>query len=185
MKKNQKEKLLTNLQIVVFGLLSLLFVVLTVIELIPAKSEGIEVFQPIKVSSSSLTPVGAEIKEYHTQVDGVLINAGEETVAVEAVRVTVSDGKTERELTLEGFTLPARTKYEILNEFKGENGFDRVVEVAVVLNGNADVLPNQTTTAIGISGVAVFYAILLVGVAWLTLRAVKIRYYLYQEDCIA
>ncbi len=181
MKGNQKECILVSLQIAVFGLLSLLLVVLTVLELIPARNEGITVSQPIVASSSSLSPIGAEVKDYHTQVSGILFNSTERDIAVESVQIKVSDGTHEKSITVEGFTLPARNTREILTEFRSQVAYDRVLEVVLVCNGSEDVIPNQTTTSIGISGVAVFYLLLLAGTAFLTVRAAKIRYYLYQE----
>ena len=182
MKGNQKERIIVTLQIAVFGLLSLMLAVLTVLSLLPASNEGIEVSQPITVSSSSLSPIGAEVKDYHTQVGGTLFNPTGENIAVESVQVRVSDGKNEKTVTVEGFTLPARNSYEIMTEFEGQIAYDRVVEVSLTCNGRADVLQNQTASSVGISGIAVFYLLLLAGTAFLTVRAVKIRYYLHQES---
>lgn len=182
MKGNQKDRIIVSLQIAVFGLLSLMLAVFTVLELLPARNEGVEVSQPITASSSSLSPVGAEIKDYHTLVGGTLFNPTGENIAVESVRVKVSDGKNEKTVEVEGFILPARTSHEIMTEFEGQIPYDRVVEVSMTCNGREDVLSNQTASSIGISGVAVFYLLLLVGTAFLTVRAAKIRYYLHQES---
>lgn len=181
MKKNKKDCLLVTLQLAVFGILALLLLVLTVTELIPDSSQGLEVRQPIKVSSSSLSPIGAEIKDYHSQVAGSLFNPTDETVTVDSVNVTVSDGKNEKVVTVEGFTLPARTEREITASFEGQISFDRVTEVSVVRGAETDLLPNQTASAFDVSGIVIFYAVLLVIAVLLTVRAAKVRYYLYQE----
>lgn len=182
MKGNQKERIFATLQIAVFGLLSLILAVFTVLELIPAPSEGIEVSQPIAVSSSSLSPIEVEIKDYHTQVGGALFNPTGDAVAVESVEIKVSDGTHETSVTVEGFTLPARTSYELFAEFEGQIAYDRVVAVKLISGGREDVLQNQVASAFGVSGVAVFYLLLLAGTAFLTVRAAKIRYYLHQEN---
>ena len=182
MKRNQKDRIIASLQIGVFGLLSLMLAVFTGLELLPAPSEGVEVSQPITVSSSSLSPIEAEIKDYHTQVGGTMFNPTGDAVAVESVQIRVSDGTNEKNVTVEGFTMPARTSYELLTEFEGQIAYDRVVEVKLICNGREDILPNQVTSAFGISGIAVFYLFLLAGTAFLTVRAAKIRYYLYQEN---
>lgn len=181
MKRNQKDCLLTNLQIVVFGLLSLLLVVLTVLELLPDPGTGIEVRQLITVSSSSLSPVEAEEKDYHSQISGMLFNPNDDAITVDSMAVTVSDGKTEQTVTLAGFTLPARSTREIMTSLEGKVGFDRVTEVTLVRGDKTDVLPNQTVTSSGVSGIAVIYLLLLAATVFLTVRAAKVRYYLYQE----
>lgn len=181
MKNTSKDRLLTNLQIAIFGLLSLLLLVLTVMELLPEKSHGVTVRQSITVSSSSLSPIEAEVKDYHSQIGGSLFNPTDKAITVDSVSVTVSDGKNEKTVTVEGFTLPARTEHEIIASFEGQIFYDRVTEVALVSVGETDVLPNQTATSFRIGGVVIFYLVLLAITAFLTVRAAKVRYYLYQE----
>ena len=182
MKNTSKDRLLTNLQIAVFGLLSLLLLVLTVMEFLPEKSHGVTVRQSITVSSSSLSPIEAEIKDYHSQIGGSLFNPTDQTIAVDSVSVTVSDGKNEKTVTVEGFTLPARTEREITASFEGQICFDRVIETSVSCGGTSDVLPNQTASSFRIGGIVIFYLVLLAVAVLLTVRATKVRYYLYQEE---
>lgn len=181
MKSTSKDRLLTNLQIAVFGLLSLLFLVLTVTELLPEKSYGVTVRQPVTVSSSSLSPIDAEVKDYHTQIVGSLFNPTDEAITVDSVSVTVSDGKNEKTVTVGGFPLPARTEHEITASFEGQISYARVTEVLLMSGGETDVLPNQTASSFRIGGVVIFYLALLGIAVFLTVRAAKVRYYLYQE----
>ncbi|MBQ7348140.1 MAG: hypothetical protein IJW55_09285 [Clostridia bacterium] len=180
-KEMRKTKLLYNLEIVLWGVLTGLLAVLIVLELIPAPTSGLEVKETVKVSAASLSPFDAEVKDYTCSVAGVLANPSDTDVTVDAVRVTVSDGKNNRVLELEGFVLPARSTRELSLTFEDTVGYDRVQEVAVMSDGAEDILPNQTNSGLEISGVLVFYLICAVVSVLLLVRACKRRCYLQQE----
>lgn len=182
MKSNLKDRILQDAQIVLFGLLTLALILLLILELIPNASFGLEVAEVVKVSSSSLSPMDAEVKDYHTSVTGILSNPTDGAVAVDSLTVEISDGKTVQTVTVAGFEIPARSTHEFSYEFEGQTAFDRVNEVKVTRGGASDVIPNTTGTSLPVSGVAVFYAVLLIPAVLLTVRAAKGRYYLYQES---
>ena len=176
-----KDRLLQDAKIALLGILAIALIVLTVLELIPNESVGLEVKETARVSSASLSPIDAEVKDYQTAVTGMLSNPTDETVKVDSVNVKISDGESTRDVVIEGFEIPARSYREFSSGFEGQIAYDRVTEVAVTVGSVRDVLPNQTESRSPISGVAVFYLALLVPVAWLLVRAVKGRYYLHQE----
>ena len=177
----KKENLLMNLRIVLWGLATLLFVVLTVLELIPNKSSGITVKEPIRISSASLSPFEAEQKDYTCLLTGILLNESNAAVAVESVRVVIGDGKQEKTLELEGFTLPARSTHEISVSFEDTVDYDRVKTVVLTADGTEDILPNQTKSGFSVSGVMILYFAGLILSGWFLYDTCKKRYYLWQE----
>ena len=172
-----KDAFLQNLKIVLWGVLALLLAVLTVLELFTAGTAELGVGEAIKVSSS-LIHVGEG--RYTSAISGSIKNSGAKAVRIEAVRVTVSDGEESREIELDGFVLPARYEREIGTVWQGTENFNRVTRVSITVDGTEDVLPN-TAAEMPVSGIAIFYLALLLVDVLLLVRAVKIRYYIYQE----
>ena len=78
--------------------------------------------------------------------------------------------------------MPARTTREFSQTFEGQTPYDRVSEVGVTVGGVEELLLNSTESRSTVSGVAVFYVALLALFLYLLVRAVKGRYYLYQES---
>lgn len=177
-KKNyKKDCLLQNLKIVLLGVLVLLLAVLTVLELFTAGMSEVGVDEPVR-TSSSLINVGQG--RYTSTVSGRLVNRGDDTVRIELVTVTVSDGKESRKIEIEGFVLPPHFERDIFAEWQGTKDYHTVTRVAVTVNGVEDVIPNTEET-MPVSGIAILYFALLVLSALFLVRACKIRYYIYQE----
>ena len=94
----KKDALLQNLKIVLWGVIALLLAVLTVLELFTAGATDLGVGEPIKVSSS-LINVGEG--RYTSAISGSIKNSGTEAVRIDAVQITVSDGKESSEIKLD------------------------------------------------------------------------------------
>ena len=177
-----KERLLQDVKIAIFGILAVVLIVLTVLELMPQGGLGLEIKEAVRVSSASLSPFDAEVRDYQTSVTGMLSNPTDATVKVESIRVRIAFGDNTREVAIGGFEMPARTTREFSQTFEGQTPYDRVSEVGVTVGGVEELLLNSTESRSTVSGVAVFYVALLALFLYLLVRAVKGRYYLYQES---
>lgn len=177
-----KERLLQDVKIAIFGILTVALIVLTVLELMPQGEIGLEVKEAVRVSSASLSPFDAEVKDYQTSVTGMLSNPTDAAIKIDAIHIKVQGGDAVRDVVIEGFEMPARTDREFSQTFEGQTPYDRVSEVKVTVGGAENVLLNQPESHSPISGVAVFYLALLALSVYLLVRAAKGRYYLYQES---
>ena len=178
----KKELILQDLQILLWGLLTLVLAVLMILEMIPTISVGaLEIGEPIKVSSSLIS---VSEKNYVSAISGSIFNSSDDPVRIEGVTVVVGDGKTEKTIEMDGFLLPPRTEEELSAGWTGDIQFDRILSVTATVNGEACALSNADATG-GTGGVAIFYLVLLLPVVWMLVRASKIRYYLYQETKLA
>ena len=173
----KKDCLLQNLKIVLWGVLALLFAVLTVLELFSYGTTDITVSDTVKVSSSL---INVNEEHYVSSISGSISNAGKDTIRIDAVTVTVSDGKESRDVKIEGFLLPAYYERELVADWEGDVCYDRVTRVAITVDGVEDVLPNAVNT-LPVSGIAILYVVLLAVAVLLLIRACKVRYYIYQE----
>ena len=162
-----------------FGLCALALAVMTVITMIPtANSEGLAVKETLRVSSSALDNSASR---YVSQIQGILTNGGDESLTVDALKVKISDGRIEREMVLEGFTLPARVNRELLYEWQDANRYDRVNGVVAVIGGKDVPLANATAEMPFDFGAVIFLALGALS-ALIAVHFGKQSYYLIQED---
>lgn len=173
-----KDRLIQSVQIVIFGLLTLALTVLTVLELIPAKTKGLQVKECFEVASFAVDSTGVR---FISSLHGSFQNDSGETLAVEDVTVLLSDGKIRREVSLDDFTLPARREQTFELNFEGDLAVNTVVRIEASVNGERTVLENQGATG-GVGGVPILYLVLLIPSVLLCVRAVRVRYYLWQES---
>ena len=173
-----KDRLTQSVQIAIFGLLALILIVLTVLELIPAQTKGLQVEDRLEVASFAVDSTGLR---FVSSLHGNFKNNSNETLVVEDVRVLLSNGKIRREIALDSFTLPARCEQDVELNFECDVDVNTVVRIEAKVNGEAMVLENRDA-AQTFSGIAVFYLVLLIPSVLLCIRAAKVRYYLYQES---
>ena len=176
-KNYKKECLLQDLQIVLWGVLALVLIVLTVLELLPASVSDLTVEEPFSVSSSL---IDVSNQTYVSAVTGTVANTGGEQITVDSVRITVSNGRVSKDIEIEGFVLPPRTEQELSEGWTGNIDFDRITRILVTVDGQDDVIAN-VSSSIAVSGIAIFYLIVLIPIAILLVRACKVRYYIYQD----
>ncbi len=129
---------------VLFGLMGVLFAVLMLLTIfVPNRASNVTVKEPITVSASLLDQ---ESQMYIAQIRGSLLNEGDIPLTVDALKITVSDGQTEQEISLEGFVLESRLAQDILYDVRTQTVFDRVQSVTIVCNGEASSLLNRAET---------------------------------------
>ena len=177
-KPTKKDFLIQDLKIVLWAIPSLLLIVLMLLEMLPQRGTGLEMKKQVTVSSAL---VSVSSKDYVSAVNGTLYNPTDDTIVVDSLSVTVGDGRTDRKITFQGFTMPPRTEKELSQGWVGMVEYDRVLNVKVTIDGDETQLFNNSVKT-GIGGAVIFFLVLLIPVALMLIRACKIRYYLYQES---
>lgn len=164
---------------VLFGIAGVMFAVLMLLTLfVPNGSADVRVKEPIAVSSSLVEKEGGL---YMAQISGSLLNEGDAPLTVDAIKITIGDGKTERELVLDGFVLESRLVREILYDVPTQTAFDRVLTVTIVCNGEASVLSNQDATISLDLDTLVWFGLTLLAIHF-AIRFGKRSYYIKQEE---
>jgi hypothetical protein len=171
-----------NLLVLACGLLAVVFLVLSVVALFSVQhGEGIAVKEAFDVSTSALDTTN---QNFVSQLDGYLINYEDEKTVVESITVVVGNGREREEVKLDGLTLYPRLAEEIRYEWKTSFDFDRVHSVTVVVEGERQVLANNTVEWEFDPNI-ILYAALCALACFGTVFTFKKRYYRYQEDLMA
>lgn len=182
LKQQSKKYIVHNLLVLLCGILALLFLVLTVVAAFSTqKNEEIAVKKAFDVSSA---PLDADGKRFVSQLSGYLINYNDKKAEVESIIVVVGDGREREEIELDGMTLYPRLDEELRHEWQTGFAFDRVHSVAVVVDGEYQLLANSTAEW-EFNPNIILYAVLCALACFGTVFAFKKRYYRYQEDLIA
>ena len=180
--KHFKATVSVTVQIALFGVLTLVALSLIVMELLATGGGGLTVGDTVRVASSSLSAYNDTAKTYHTIITGTLTNESvDETFAVEQLRVTVTDGKNVREVTVdtENIKLPPRFHRDFSAEFESDIEFDGFERVSATVNGETVEVYAGAKASLG--GALLFYAVLLIVSVLLLIRACRVRYYLWQQ----
>ena len=131
------------LAILLCGAISLALLVMAFIAVLPkGTNDSFAVYEKVEVSSSLLDK---EKKTYVSQITGIFINRGGEVANVERLEITVGDGSHRDRITLEGFSVPVRSQYDMpVYEWQGSYRYGRVHSVVAVVNGEELSLANRT-----------------------------------------
>ena len=182
LKEQSKKYIAHNVLVLLCGILSLVFLVLTVVAVFGLKqNKGIAVKEAFDVSAS---PLDAEGKNFVAQLSGYLINYEDKKAEVESIIVMVGDGREREEITLGAMTLYPRLAEEIRYEWQTSFAFNRIHSVSVVVDGQRQLLANNTVEW-EFNPNVILYALLCAFACFGTVFAFKKRYYRYQEDLIA
>ena len=171
--------ILQNILILILGLLCLGLLFLTIVDLIPANTSGLQLSEEVKVSSSQ---INAKEETRISAVRGAFFNPTNHTVEIERVQIVVSNEEgDEKTLELDGVSIPARTDREFTSSWTEDKAYDRVISITVTVGGAEDLVPNKVSN-FSFGSFAIVYLILLAIFAFLLVWACKVRYYMYQED---
>jgi hypothetical protein len=173
-----KNHLLQNVKILVLGILTLACLIVAVISAIPEKETDLIMQEPFLVSSSQIL---ANSNEYSTQLTGVIKNTTGKPITLQEILVTVSDGKTQSVVSLDGVSLPPRTTWSYLEQWESGANFNRVLSIRAIVDGEEISVPT-TLPSMSIDGVTVIFLLLGAILAFFLTHACKIRYYMMQED---
>ena len=182
LKQQSKKYIGHNVIVLLCGILALVFLALAVVAIFSIKgSEGIAVKEAFDVSAA---PMDASGKNFVAQLSGYLINYEDKKAEVDSILVVVGDGRERQEITLDKMTLYPRLAEEIAYEWKTSFAFDRVHSVKVIVDGQSQLLANNTAEW-EFNPNILLYGLLCAIFCFGTVLAGKKRYYRYQEDSIA
>lgn len=182
LKQQSKKYIGHNVIVLLCGVLALVFLALAVVAIFSIKgSEGIAVKEAFDVSAA---PMDASGKNFVAQLSGYLINYEDKKAEVDSILVVVGDGRERQEITLDKMTLYPRLAEEIAYEWKTSFAFDRVHSVKVIVDGQSQLLANNTAEW-EFNPNILLYGLLCAIFCFGTVLAGKKRYYRYQEDLIA
>ena len=182
LKEQSKKHVAYNVAVILCAVLALVFLVMAIVAVFSLQSnEGIAVKEAFDVSSS---PLDAENQNFVSQLSGYLINYEDEKAQVEKILIVVSNGRERYEVELDGMMLYPRLAEEIRHEWKTSFNFDRIHSVTVVVDGERQLLANNTIEWEFDPNI-LFYALLCAVSCFATVFVAKKRYYRYQEDQIA
>ena len=182
LKEQSQKYIMHNVLVLLCGILSLTFLVLTVIAVFGTEqNEGIAVKEAFDVSAA---PLDADGKNFVAQLSGYLINYTDKKEELEHILIVVGDGREREEITIDAMTLYPRLAEEIRYEWQTSFAFNRIHSVSVVVDGQRQLLANNTVEW-EFNPNVILYAVLCALACFGTVFTFKKRYYRYQEDLIA
>ena len=171
------KKTLPLVGLVLSAALALLFLYLTVAELIPPPTSALEVSEAFAVSASQKT-ADKENPVYVCQLRGTLFNPTAETISYTEITVRIdAPGGGATSVTLDA-TVPARDTQEIFLEWESATPYDRVTGI---LAKESDGSVTEIRAADGIGWIPVCYGVLTLLCALLTVYFVKQQLYAAEE----
>ena len=182
LKEQCKKHIGHNLLVLLCGVLAMTFLVLTIVFLFSiGGNQGVAVKEAFDVSSS---PLDTTNQNFVSQLSGYLINYEDKKAEVESIIIVVGNGRERDEIKLDGTTLYPRLAEEVRYEWKASFDFDRVHSVSVVMDGERQLLANNTADW-EFNPNIILYALLCALGCFGAVFTFKKRYYIYQEDQIA
>ena len=173
-----KKKMRQNIIIAVWAIATLFFAFLSVLALIPTKTD-VQIREEIKVSSALFN---AQSGEYEVAFSGALKNTTGEEITVERLEVRADGSNREIDQTvivLENITVPARSTVAVSASAIGLENCDKVEDVSASYNGNTEFLRNPAE--INPVGMLIPLAITAV-LAFFLVRACKVRAYMAELE---
>ena len=169
-----------NIRILITGLCCVLLLVGVILSMIPEKDLGLSVKEELKASFSRIT---LSESRYSCEVIGRLENERTEPLLIERLEILVGSGDSDTTHLLEqtNVTLPPRATLEVFERWESDTSYDRVLSVKATVGGETAVLSNASQGGV-VNGLTLILLGLLLLCGYLLWRAVKIRYYMEQED---
>ncbi len=172
------ERILQDVKIALWGALTLILALVTVMEAFFAGSDAIGVEEPLSVSSALISKGGTK---YTSSVTGILVNNGEAPITVDRLSITVKGGKREEVVTLDTpmLILPRNTE-RIYYTWESHTAYDSVRGVEVTVGGKTQSLYNLPEQG---SSFPVVISLALAALSgWLLSRAIRVRLYMHEES---
>lgn len=172
-----KKTWLQNVKIAVFGILTVLLLVLTVLEILPEQKVDVTLKEPIAVSAV-LVDTSRDV--YENAISGVIFNDSKNTITLDSITVAVSKRGSETEIEIPlSLTLAPHMQEDILFSYFDTVGYTQVDEVTAKIDGNSYSLSNAQSNLIGATVLILLGALFLFG--FLLYRSILVRYYMYEE----
>lgn len=160
-------------------LLSVLFLLLTVMALKPVPTSALKITEEFSVSASPKNS-DRENPIYICQLTGTLFNPTEEEIVLGEVRFSMKGaGDVSEEYVCKNITVPVRSAHTVFVEWESEKRPDRVIEIrAVDADGNEKDIQNGSR----INGLVILFALLTVASILVTVYLFKQRAYAAEEE---
>ena len=171
---------LQNLKITLLALLTAVLLFLTVWQALPQKESGLLAKESFTASS---TLISVSSKQYSTQVSGAIGNETEQTVKISSLKLTVGDGKAEKEIIMDGFLLPTHATKQVFYTEEGTEEWSSVKKVVAVVNGE-ELLIKDPSASSSLGGFFWISAILTLAAGFFLVQSCMVRYYMAQEDAV-
>lgn len=172
-----KQEIKQDIKIAVCAALTLLLLVLTVLEIFPGKQTDLTIKETVTVSPSLVSTASAT---YENAISGVLFNDSSDTLSVDAISVTVGNGKDEKTIKIPfNREIAPRTTEEFSVSITDTVAYTSVEDVTAQIEGKYYILSNVKQGTVG--AVTLILIALLVLLGFLLYRNILIRYYMYQE----
>ena len=172
-----KKELLQLARVIVLGILALLLLTITVLEILPDRQTVLTVKDTVKVSSSSLS---SSNDKYQLLVSGTLFNRTNERVTVDSIDVRVTNGQDDYTVHVPISTvLGPRGKYEISHAVESSISYSRVKSVTATTSTETLNLTNSTSASFGTTEVLLLALTAVFG--YFLYRAILVYYYMQLE----
>lgn len=169
---------LQNIKIAICGILVLLLLFLTVLELFTQEKTDLTVKESLTVSASITDTASGT---YENLIKGVLFNDSEKAITVEALTVTVKNANGEKKISYDQpIVLPARAEKELTISTLDATAYTSVENITATLNGAEQALSNAPQRTVSV--IALILIALILVMAYLLYRTILTRYYMHLES---
>ncbi len=173
---------LQKLLLVLLALCCVGALVMAIVQMLPHYSQsGIAVKEKLTVAAA---PIVKDGNEFSCVLNGALTNPTDDTVVVKALLVTVSDGEQEKELTLSGFSMPARTDEPISLLWKDGAEWSQIKSIHAEYEEGGERIPNVVQRGIAIDGMTVVWLAIAAVLGYAAFSAGRALQYMAQEDAM-
>lgn len=155
---------------------------MAVSEMLPEHTQsGLEVQERVTVSSA---PIDKDGNAFSCLLSGSIKNPTDSTVNVKALRVTVSDGRKEQELTLPGFSMPARTNAPVSLAWQDSIEWNQIQAVFAEYEEGGERIPNVVQQGIVVGLFSVVWLAVAVAFGYAAFAVGRALRYQAQEDAM-
>ena len=150
-----KQKITQVVKTSILGVLTVLLLVLTVLQLLPSPDTGVSLKEPIAVYSE-LTDATNGV--YENAVSGILFNESDDTLKINSITVTLTNGAQDKAIKVyltddeTALDLPARMQREFSKSELSTVSYTEVKSVEVEINGEAHEISNAPEKAFEFAG---------------------------------
>ena len=172
-----KNEFLQMMKTVLLGLLTLLLLTVTVLELLPGGQTALTVKDTVAVAPSVLNSTNGT---YQLLFSGTLINQSDESITVDAIDVKVSNGKEEQTVRIPlSITLQPREEYELSHSEESKISYSRIQSMTATVGGEQTSLSNANGSSFGT--VTVLFIALTLIAGFLFYRCILVYHYMKIE----
>lgn len=150
--------------------------------MLPERSQsGLAVREQLKVASA---PIDKEGSAFSCLLSGSITNSGDSTVQVQRLLVTVRNGEQEREVSLPGFAVPARTDVPVSLSWKDDVEWTQIKAVVAELDEGTEQLSNVARQGLSLNVFAVVWLAVAAAFGYAAFSSGRTLRYTEQEEAM-